>query len=825
LDRAFAGLNIRTCWDGPCQPGGTMATTSAELQRTIAELRQELSERDAALAQRNTEFGERIEHQAATIDVLKAMSASPGDPQPVFDLIATQAAKLCNVPTAAVATFDGTTIHLATQSGFDAAYADAYVSQFPRPVGLDSSMGRAILHRRVDQVEDITTAAGHSFVDVLGHWSVMAVPILRDGVPLGAITIGRPAKGPFSDIQVALLQTFAEQAVIAITSAETYRALQTRTADLQESLEYQTATSDVLKTISRAAYDLDTVLTMLLVTAERLCGANRGQIWRKDGETFHYAAGHNNVPAYREKEEQTEIRAGRGTLIGRVGLECRPVLIADARNDSEYEDKEGACLAEARSMLGVPLLRDGVLIGAFALSRGAPVSFTDRQVDLVRTFADQAVIAMENARLLGELRQRTGDLQESLEYQTATSDVLKVISRSTFDLQPVLDTLVETAARLCNADMANLVRREGELYRVAADFGYTPEYGAWLRAVGPYRPEGRSVGSRAALEGRVVHVHDIAADPNYPTGPITLGKQRTSLGVPLLREGDVIGFIVLARQRVEPFTDRQIELVSTFADQAVIAIENTRLLTEQQEALEQQTATAEVLQVINANPGNLGPVWDAMLEKAMMLCGAAFGLLYTYDDEHFHSAAQRGVPTALVEFRAKNPPSGQAGGSAAPLVETKRAVHVLDMTKEEFYRTGDDINRATVDLGGARTTLTVPLLKDRVLLGAISIYRQEVRAFSNEQIALLENFAAQAVIAMENARLIAEQREALEQQTATAEVLQVINASPAISNQYSRRSWTRRTACAGSPLALWCSMMANSLAPLPRTATPKSRRQ
>ena len=191
-----------------------------------------------------------------------------------------------------------------------------------------------------------------------------------------------------------------------------------------------------------------------------------------------------------------------------------------------------------------------------------------------------------------------------------------------------------------------------------------------------------------------------------------------------------------------------------------------------------ETGSTSVLQVINTSPGNLTPVFDAMLEKAMRLCGAAFGSLYTYDGEHFHSAAQRGVPTALVEFRAKNPPSGQAGGSAAPLVETKRPVHVLDMTEEEFYRNGDEVNRATVDLGGARTTLTMPLLKDGVLLGAISIYRQEVRAFSNKQIALLENFAAQAVIAMENARLINETHEALEQQMATAEVLQVINASP-----------------------------------------------
>ncbi len=372
------------------------------------------------------------------------------------------------------------------------------------------------------------------------------------------------------------------------------------------------------------------------------------------------------------------------------------------------------------------------------------------------------------------------DLQESLEYQTATSDVLKVISRSTFDLQPVLSMVAETAARLCIADQAAIVRHEGGMNYLAANCGFPPEYEARVNEMGPipFDPASPTVTHRAVGERRAVHVDDVAAVRGYPDEPIRLGRQRTSLGVPLLREGEPLGVILLARQRVEPFTNRQIELVSTFADQAVIAVENTRLLTEQQEALEQQTATAEVLQVINASPGNLAPVFEAMLEKAMVLCGAAFGSLYTYDGESFHSAAQRGVPAALVEFRAKNPPSGQAGGSAAPLVETKRPVHVLDMTEEEFYRNGDEVNRATVDLGGARTTLTVPLLKDRVLLGAISIYRQEVRAFSNKQIALLENFAAQAVIAMENARLIAEQREALEQQTATAEVLQVINASP-----------------------------------------------
>jgi len=248
--------------------------------------------------------------------------------------------------------------------------------------------------------------------------------------------------------------------------------------------------------------------------------------------------------------------------------------------------------------------------------------------------------------------------------------------------------------------------------------------------------------------------------------------------MPLLRDGMTIGAMGLNRLRVEPFTERQIELVRTFADQAVIAIENARLLTEQREALEQQTATAEVLQVINASPGDLAPVFDALLERAMRLCEAAFGSLYTYDGQHFRSAAQRGVPAAYSALRERTPPSGQSGGPATRILQTKRTVHILDVMSEEAYQSGHTGIRALVELGGARTILGVPLLKDDSILGYISIYRQEVRAFSEKQIALLENFAAQAVIAMENARLLTEQREALEQQTATAEVLQVINSSP-----------------------------------------------
>jgi GAF domain-containing protein len=385
------------------------------------------------------------------------------------------------------------------------------------------------------------------------------------------------------------------------------------------------------------------------------------------------------------------------------------------------------------------------------------------------------------ANLERQLAECRAEIAEAREQQTATTEVLQVINSSLGDLSPVFDAMLERATRLCAAPSGLLWTTIGERFQAVAIRGMSTEFVEFIRdpdnqprMVASNLPIGRVVRGEP-----LVHVLDLMAgevthEPPAVQKLVELGGFRTILALPLRNDAALLGAFVVGRREVRPFTERQIALLQNFAAQAVIAMENARLITETREALEQQTATAEILGVINSSPGDLAPVFDTLLEKAMHLCEAAFGEFIVAEGDRVRAVAVRGAPAAFAENRRRSG-SPTPGSIMARVLAGEPVIHTLDAKDDELYRRGDPHREVLVDLAGARTTLAVTLIKDGAVLGAIHIYRQKVHPFTDKQIALLQNFAAQAVIAMENARLISETREALEQQTATAEVLQVIN--------------------------------------------------
>ena len=852
-----------------------------------------------------TEQRDALERQTATAEVLQVINSSPGDLTPVFDAMLEKATKLCEAAYGVFWMYDGDKVRGAAALGVPPELGTFLQNpQLPSP---NTGVGRLLAGEPYVNWEDLKASEAYrnaspiarAVADLGGGRSNLMVPLRSDTALLGALSIYRQEVRPFTDKQIVLLQSFAAQAVIAMENARLLDELRRRTGELARSVDELTATSDVLKIISRSSVDLATVLHTLVEKAARLCRADHATTWRRHDDLYHMVASYGTSNEARQFYATHPIKPDRGTVTGRAALERRPIHIVDAREDPNYTYTEGQEIAGFRTMLGIPLLREKSLVGVFVINRTRVEPFTDKEIEIVTTFADQAVIAIENARLFEELHDREAELrvtldnisggvamfdaelrlrawsrnfqqimdlsdedlairptyrqylrlladrgefgtdnvesfiagfledtdkelryertrpdgtvievrrnavpgggfvliyiditerkkaeaeiraardtaEAALERQTATADILRAIANSPSDVQPVFDAIAERSNHLIGGLSTAVYRlADDDMLHLMSFTPVNPEADAALKALHP-RPLSISPLRETIRAGKVHRTSDTEVEHRNNPEALAVARLRgfrSRILVPLVQDGKTIGLIGVTRAEPGLIADEHVELLKTFADQAVIAIRNARLFNELREALEQQTATADILRVISQSPTDVSPVLTAVAKAALKFCCAIDAQVGLRDGDHWFVAAAEGPIGVVPGVRPLNRQT-----TLGRAILDGEVVQIADFQSAE----GEGFPESRIHAArlGVRSALAAPLLRDDLPIGSIALRRPEPGAFTPSQVELLKSFAAQAVIAIENVRLFTELREALEQQTATADILRVISQSP-----------------------------------------------
>jgi len=729
--------------------GDEVETLADQFNDMAGRLQESYASLERKVEDRTRELSESLEQQTATSEVLKVISASPGELEPVFKAMLENATRICDAKFGVLFRFDNNAYQMVAELGTPSELTDFLKRRGAFLPPENSQLYRVMQTKQVSHTADYAADAPASAPVRLGRArSTVDVPMLKDDALIGAISIYRQEVRPFTDKQIGLLTNFAAQAVIAI---ENTRLLN----ELRESLEQQTATADVLGVISSSPGNLEPVFQAMLQNATRLCEANFGVLFLTEGGGVRNVAAYN-VPSalIKAQRQRGQMLPPAGTPLGDV-IRTRQTAHADLVATQAYIEHhpivvEAVELGGIRTTVNVPMLRDNELVGVIAIYRQEVRSFTDKQIELVQNFAAQAVIAIENARLLNELR-------ESLEQQTATSQVLSAISSSPGELDPVFQTILANATQICAAKYGILYRFTGRTLQATAHFGTPPELVEFHKRRGPFEPRPNGLLARVVRTKELGHTVDAAAEAN-PSNPARFGGARSLVAVPMLKEDELVGVIAIYRQEVRPFTEKQIELLKNFASQAVIAIENTRLLNELRQRTEELgrsvaelTALGEVSQAVNSTL-DLERVLSTIVAKAAELSGTRAGAIYGYDEgaREFRLRATYGTSDEMIDALAHQH-IGLDEPIIAPALAQREPVQIADLQQQPPSAVNDILLRA-----GFRALLAAPLVRGEEIIGLLAVRRRIPGEFSKNTIDLIKTFAAQSVLAIQNARLFHE---------------------------------------------------------------------